>query len=359
MSRDSRDVLVTDDGYGKARGALAAVRALAMDGFRPSVAVSAPFSMAAASRHAARVIRVPPSRSPGYREALLSELTASHYLTALATSDDALIALGGDGRRFIDKAELVIKAEAAGIASPPSRRFDNGSDLVAAASQLDYPAVIKPVAAHAAGRAENPRDVAHWEHRKEPLLVQPYLTAPQRGVAGLMWKGELLATVHQRHIRLWPRNCGMTCAAETISRDTELEARLKDLLASYDGVFQADFAGPYLLDMNARVYASLSLAVGAGVNLVSMYCRLLRGEEVVPVTARPGVMYRWLDADLRHLYVAWKRREIPAGAAIRTLVPRRGTVLGTESLRDPKPMLARARHAVRKSRSLSRPRYAR
>lgn len=340
----SRLILVTDDGYGKARGALAAVRALALGGYRPVVALSAPFSLAGSSRYVAGVVRIPASSSDRYDEALRRESSRGEFATVLSTSDRALEALRAPGREFIDKRRLAKAALKAGIGSPPSSVFDDGRALLRDAQLLDYPLVVKPVAGHPTRRAEGPRDVQKWADRDGPLLVQPWLQDEQRGIAGVIWNGELIASVHQRHLRLWPPDCGMTCAAETIARDFEMEEHLVRLLGSYNGIFQADFAGPYLLDLNARVYASLSLAVAAGVNLAALHCDLVTERDVEPQEARRGVRFRWLDADLRRLVVAWRRKEMTAPRALWEMLPRPGTVFATESLRDPGPSFARARH---------------
>src|SRR5439155_20067813 len=98
-----------------------------------------------------------------------------------------------------------------------------------------------------------------------------------RSLAGVAWRGRLVGTVHQRFLRTWPPDCGMASAAVTVEPDLGLEERILALIDGYEGIFQADLAGPYLLDFNPRVYASLPLAVAAGVNLVRVWCDLLRG----------------------------------------------------------------------------------
>src|SRR5439155_14770438 len=101
-------------------------------------------------------------------------------------------------------------------------------------------------------------------------------------------------------------------------------------------------AGPYLLDLNPRSFASLALALEAGVNLIGLYCDLLMGEAPTVARARPGVFYRWLDADVRHALAQVRSRRMSLGEAARILRPRRHTARGgPESLRDPGPLLAR------------------
>jgi hypothetical protein len=147
--------------------------------------------------------------------------------------------------------------------------------------------------------------------------------------------------VHQRYLRLWPPEAGMSSAAETVEPDIASEEAVVRLLAHYEGVFQAQFAGPYLLDINPRVYGSFPLAVKAGANLVGIYCDLLRGLEASLVRARPNVFYRWLDGDLRNVRWAVKNGRMSLIDAARALRPRPGAAHSVESLTDPGPILAR------------------
>jgi hypothetical protein len=147
----------------------------------------------------------------------------------------------------------------------------------------------------------------------------------------------------------------MACAAETIPPDLELERRMTDLLEGYTGIFEADLADGLLLDVNLRPYASLSLALKAGVNVVGIYCDLLRGARPPVARPRPGVFYRWLDADLRHAFTGVRAGRLSMLDAARMLRPRPGTARGgPESLSDPRPMLIRAAHVFRRGRSAGR-----
>jgi predicted ATP-grasp superfamily ATP-dependent carboligase len=197
-----------------------------------------------------------------------------------------------------------------------------------------------------------PAELDRWAGEPGPLLVQAYIEEGLHAVAGVVWGGRMVAAVHQRFLRTWPADAGMTCAAETIEVDPEREAALLRLLEGYTGIFQADFAGPYLLDLNPRSFASLPLAVEAGANLVAIYCDLLMGEPVRDVRARPGVFYRWLDADIRHAITEVRAGRMPLADAVRILSPRRHTARGgPESVTDPGPLIARVAYLVSTIRS--------
>lgn len=347
VSEDSW-ILVTDHGYSQSRTALATVRALAAEGFRPAMTVAAPWTLAAASRYCARRVTVPTGNGPSYAAAVGEELAARPYICVLPTSDAALLALGAPGAQFVDKLSLDRLGRRAGFAAVPTRSFASVDELLAATSQLEYPAVIKPVMPYFRPfRVERSEDLLHRLPSSVPFLVQPFLRDPLRAVAGVVRGGQLVAAVHQRYLRIWPLDCGGAAAAMTVSPDLELEERVLRLLAGYDGIFMVQLAGPYLLDLNARPYGSLPLAVAAGANLAAIHCRLLLGEEppAATIRARPSVRYRWLEGDARSLAAELRRGGIGLRMALQALLPRPGTAPSTETWRDPAPALVRLLYA--------------
>jgi hypothetical protein len=351
MSRDDGSkpwVLVTDGAPddGQSRTTLWTVRALAHAGYRAATTVSAPYSLAAASRASRRSVRVPALIEPGderpYAAAVRDEMRRHSYLTVLPTSDPALLALDMPGAHLVDKSSLTERAARAGIPTPPTRVFADATALRAGAETLSFPLIVKPAVGHGAMRASGPSDLVGWSDDDGPLLVQPYVTDGLWSVAGVVWDGVMVAAVHQRFLRTWPVDAGMTCAAETTAADPSIEDRLLRLLDGYTGIFQADLAGPYLIDLNPRSFASLSLAMASGVDVIGIYCDLLRGRDVEPVRGRPGVFYRWWDADARWAMKKVRMGELSLRGAARLLRPRARTARGgPESLTDPLPSLAR------------------
>ena len=350
----SRWVLVSDGGPGQARSTLATVRALAGAGYRPVVTTSGEPSLAASSRFCARTVEVPRAGEPGYVVALRRHMKRG-YLTLLPASDAALLALEVPAARLVDKVVLEREAERAGILTPPSVAVSSRAELMEVAAAIDFPAVVKPsvkhtiAASHSARRVDSMADLETLGV-EGPVLVQPYITDSLRAVCGVMWKGRIAAAVHQRYMRTWPDDCGTACAATTVAPDMILEERLSRLLEGHDGIFQAQFAGNYLLDLNPRVYGSLPLAVAAGANFPAILCDLVRGRDVDVVRGREGVFYRWIEGDIRHAVNALRRGSAGPVAALRMLSPRRGTAHSTESLGDPRPVFERLRHAALRSR---------
>lgn len=345
-------VLVSDGGIGQSRSTLATVRALASAGYSPVVTTSGSHSVAAASRFCVDTVDTPLVSDAGYADAIHAELARRPYLTLLGASDATLLAMGVDVVHLVDKSMVASKAEACGLSVAPGRDFESVEVLQANLGNLDFPVVVKPAhPGQTVRRLLSEKDVSLVEQTQGPLVVQPYITEQMKAVGGVIQDGRLIAAVHQRYLRTWPPDCGGACAAVTTTPDLELEERLIALLDGFDGVFQVQFAGRYLLDVNPRVYGSLPLAVKAGANLPGIYCDVLRNlGPKETVRARPGVMFRWLEGEVRNLFLGVRRRELTPKEAFGFLKARSGTAHGPESLRDPKPMLTRLVYAAKTGR---------
>jgi hypothetical protein len=163
-----------------------------------------------------------------------------------------------------------------------------------------------------------------------------------------MYQGRLVAAMRTRYVRLWPQPCGTVATAETLPPDPALEERVVELLAGYDGPFHLDFVGPYLLDVNPRIHATLPLAIRGGANIVAMYCDLLCGRPVSDVRVAAGLRFRWVEGDLRSLLWGVRRGRLDVGEALAALAPRHGTVHSFASYSDPGPSVARARYLLRR-----------
>ena len=351
MSGSKPWVLITEGMEGESRGSLAAVRALAADEYRTAVTVSKDLSLAASSRYCSRVVRVPLASDPGYADAVRAELKAGGYLAVLPTSDDALAALDAPVSHFLDKVVCAERARSHGIDVAPTRSFESGISLLEAADELSYPIVVKPVTKrYAASRVDDATQLFGAVRDDGPVLVQPFLEGEGHAIAGLVWGGRLIQSVHMRYVRMWPLPCGTVASAVTTQPNLELERALTGVLEGYDGIFHAEFLGPYLQDLNPRVHGTLPLAVASGVNLVSSYCRMVAGETVETRRGNAGLFFRWIEGDIRSTLDALRNGRIDLRTAVRAILPRRNTVHSYESLLDPRPMFTRTRLIRRRLR---------
>ena len=351
-------MLVTDGSEGQSRSSLAATRALGIAGYSVTVTATGDGpSLAGMSRYCDRLVRVPSFDGEGYAGAVRSELDSKPYLFALPASDGAMIALGDPAARLVDKAQLAALARDAGLQVVPTTAFDDGRDLLAA-DDTTFPIVIKPRekigldgGIDEATRVDGGKALAALAPSiTRPIVVQPFVDAPLRAIAGVFWQGGFVAIVHQRTSRTWPLECGVSSAATTVEPDVHKEESLRTLLNGYDGIFQAQFLGDYLIDLNPRVYGSMPLAVASGVNLPGILGDCILGHAPDLVRAHPGVRYRWVEGDVRNLLAQAKRGMLRRTDVLDAFRPHARTAHSVGSVVDPWPLVGRLRFAAGKWR---------
>ncbi|WP_159444957.1 carboxylate--amine ligase [Pseudonocardia thermophila] len=370
-------------------GGLAAVRALRSAGFEPWVADPVDGSYGALSRAAAGSVRVTDPRIDplAFTEELVEAADRIGARVVLPGTEPALLALGEHRGLFpddvavgapppeltiaaTDKQSLAQRAADAGFAVPPTELITL-DDLRGGRTDQPYPVVVKPVRselADASGlqryevvRARDPRELAAALEvlPGKAALVQPYLIGPIRTVNGVAWDGEVVASVHKLAERTWPLDCGVVCYARTVPIEPDVDRAARALLGDlgWSGLFNLQMIstpdGHHVIDLNPRVYHSLALAVDAGANLPAIWTALLLGERPPFSGYRVGVRFR-SEEDVMALWGTFRAGR--RAAALRGLVPHRGTSHAVLSLRDPAPTLNVLRRAVRVARRRGSPR---
>jgi predicted ATP-grasp superfamily ATP-dependent carboligase len=348
-----------------ARASLAAARGLARGGWTVGVAAPSP-TLASASRHVRHRHRVPlpEDGEDAFVDALGAAIAAQGYEVVFASSDADMLALaaareriaarvpypGLDAlRRAMDKLELGQAARLAGLASPAAATSATGARELAAAGpvivkeRLHGPVHVNPFV------SDDANQVARRVEEVEALGAEPLVQPVVRGVLMAFTSivesgGHTLARVQQVAERTWPHGLGCSVRAHTVAVDEELGGRVAALLRElgWHGLSELQFlvpdgGEPQLIDFNGRFYGSMSLAIGAGVNLPDLWARSVTARPVPEASdARPGVRYQWLEGDLR------AAREDSRGT-LRDLVDglryAAGAKHSVSSLSDPAPLL--------------------
>jgi len=342
-------VLVLD---GVAPAAVAVVRSLVAAGHPTWVLSGARHAAAAAVRGRRGTFAVPaPELDPdGWTAAVRDRAAGGRFDVLLPVSDVTQVLLEGlakdlpDGtiaalpldsglERLHDKTAVLDRAAALGIPVLPRR---TGPDIAAA----PLPAVLKPTRSRrvrkggvtsATARVLN--DAAGLERAAAELraaglgaYAEPWIPGEGRGVFLLLADGEVRARFAHRRIREASPLGGPSAVCEAVSMDERLSAwsvaLARDLGVS--GPFMAEFRGEHLLEVNARYWGSLGLAVDAGVDFPALHVASLTGRRAVgPDPWRTGIRRRNLAFDLRHLAEVFAGRprglEIPWPGRISTL----------------------------------------
>ena len=366
-------VLITD---GEERAALAACRGLRRAGYLVSVAATGRPAAAHLSRCCSERLRLPDPREDQafFAERLEAVVRAGDYATVLPGNDASLLAVSAYRERFepstrlglpppadversVDKIRLVEAAAAAGLASPRSIACADEQDARAAARAIGFPVAVKPARSFvlANGHLEqrstsivgNDADLARAvQDVGTPFLVQEIEPEPVVvSCGGVVADGRLRALAVSRYHRTWPPRAGNASFSETITPPDGLFERIERLVAAtgWEGIFEVELfdrrGGLAAIDLNPRVYGSMTLAVHAGANLPAIWCDILLGRDAPVAIARPGIRYRWEEAELRN-FVRGLRSGTPRAAAA-VARPQRRVVHAFFRADDPAPVVAR------------------
>jgi len=228
-----------------------------------------------------------------------------------------------------DKANLMRIARELKVPIPDtilSTDHENNEILLDKASEIGFPLVVKSsfsrvrtengwqaTKVHYAGDPGNLREILSLEvFRKYPFLVQKRVYGPGIGIFLLMKDGEVLAKFAHRRIREKPPSGGVSVLSESVEFPKEAgEAAVKILKkVHWTGVAMVEFkvdrdtGVAKLLEVNARFWGSLQLAISSGVDFPHMLYRMALGEPIDP--GKPyetGVRSRWELGDLDHLLI--------------------------------------------------------
>lgn len=373
-------VVVTDADQ---RGAVAALRALSLAGYR-TLGTSA---VSPASGHWSRACDLrgrtpPPGEGAAFADAIRQAVADSGTPTAetvlMATTDMALECLSLHRDRLgdivtgfpdhavveacLDKPTLLAHAAQAGLPGPASRDCTTAAEVDAALDELGSAVIVKPWRSEPIGggrrrTAEAPSSTA--AARKAalahlPVTIQSRLDdARLLMVGGVALEGALRCAVTFEAQRLWPGPVGSASAAVTVPAPPGLLARVAELISAmgWRGPFNLDLlAEPdgrlLTIDLNPRLFAPLDIAIRSGADIPVTWCRLLAGDDPPYAEGRPGVVYRWDEAELAHAAAALRRGRFRE--SVRILWPSRRSQAALWRVSDPGPLGARLIEVVRR-----------
>jgi predicted ATP-grasp superfamily ATP-dependent carboligase len=343
-------VLVLD---GEQRAALAVARSLCRAGINVTIASSQPHPIASASRDVSNCLRYP---SPEYStRAFLDWVAAINVRPMIPISDVSSMLLRSaspqtdDGYDSLtDKAKLLASASAADVPIPISFIARSNAELAKAAAAADKPLVLKPArsrvrisdqivptAVRVIGSPELTQaalDKCDW-FPATPVILQQFIPGHGAGVFCLYDRDHAIAWFAHRRLREKPPSGGVSVLCESVPVDPVLKDYADRLLRAveYRGVAMVEFritpdGRPYLMEVNARFWGSLQLAIDCGVDFPWLYYQLLAGETVQPVTDyEVGRRLRWLLGDLDHLLIRLRNPSESLGNKIAAI----STFLGT------------------------------
>jgi predicted ATP-grasp superfamily ATP-dependent carboligase len=340
-------VIITD---GEQRAALAVVRSLGAGGYRCIVTSSSRGSIAGGSRFASRTVIVPDAleRPTEFADAIVALVAAERAAVVLPIAEQSLLAILPVRDRLCpaivpfpdlavfqaltDKERLLEEASKLGIVIPAQKVVRDVDELASIdLSGLNYPLVLKPArsvgeragvrakfsVAYASCASELERKMRALSPAAFPVLLQQRVSGAGMGIFLLLWDGDLRAQFAHRRLSEKPPSGGVSVYCESVAIDENLRDRSRALLERYGwrGVAMVEYkrdsatGQPYLMEVNARFWGSLQLAIDSGVDFprILVACAMGHPPKKMP-SYRLSVRSRWWWGQIDHLvgrFRAW------------------------------------------------------
>jgi predicted ATP-grasp superfamily ATP-dependent carboligase len=343
-------VLITDPGG--TQGALSIVRSLGRRNVATTLLTQERLVPALFSRWHSERVYCPSSLDnlEGFMTNLLRIARSGKYITVFPMGDNSLLPISEHRDQLapylklalpshesvvkaLDKSQTLKAAEEIGIPTPKTFCPRNLTEAKDISTKIQYPAVIKP------------RWSCVWERNGKALysrpyyvnsasdllstyakvdknfpapLIQEYVPGYNISVGLLFDRGEPKATCFIRVYRTIPITGGTGVLRESVAPDPTLLRYSSDLLKRlhWYGVAEVEFRvdsrdlTPKLMEVNARFWGSMNVAIQSGVDFPYLLYLLAIGKQVRPVfNYRIGVKYRWLDGDEQNLRTILKGKQ--------------------------------------------------
>lgn len=333
-------------------GTVAVIRSLGAAGHRVHAASTRPDALGFRSRYAHRAVVSPPYSDPGY-VAWVRAYVRTRGISAIVPSESFILALGPalpeflpllpfatDERTLLDamsKYALLESLLARGAPHlPPTLLVPDlrAPPSVDALRPLGAPLYVKvdacasldgsPGATHCARSADEARAIlARLRESHARAVVQGHVPGQGVGAFFLHARGEVLAEFMHRRLHEVPYTGGVSSLREAWHHAAILGDALEKLRAArWEGVAMMEYRWDpatdrfTFIEMNARFWGSLHLALYAGVDFPRL---LLDAWQGLPVTAprpRPGVRCRHFPDEVRHVWSKLKAPELGLAAKL-------------------------------------------
>lgn len=319
------------------RSFLAIVRALGRRGMEVHAAPGDFSGPARHSRYIARLHEIPPWMGDGsdWLAAMQALLARETFDVVIPCNETTLLPLCRHRATLSAFAVLAIPNERAvdvlfdkhstrelarelGIPVSPGRLSHPADTAEALIAELGAPVVVKPRRSYRLeqmsrrGKVRFAADAAELSHLLDALepgshLFERFMPGHGVGVSVLAHRGRVLQSFEHRRVRETPAGSYYRVSAKPCPQRLAAVAAMVDRLA-YTGLAMFEFRvrddgqGWILLEVNARPWGSLPLAVACGVDFPGAWVRLLTtGIEEPAFDYQPGIYGRNLLSDLRHM----------------------------------------------------------
>lgn len=331
------------------RASLAVVRSLGRHGLEVTVADSKAKTLAGASRFACASLVHPPMQEKQdqflkWLDEIIPERRIDALVPVTEVSTDLIVRNRGRWPNLIipfapitlidqisSKVALYKLALEVGVAVPRSVVVTDDDSLRRAQDEIGFPCILKPDRSRvlvegqwqgtSVRRADSAQELTQLLEddpglQFRPLLYQQYVPGKGAGIFALYEAGRPRIWFAHRRLREKPPGGGVSVLSESADPPASMLAAARKLLdaVGWEGVAMVEFrvapdGTAYLMEINARFWGSLQLAVDAGadfpVELLAPWAGRQSGE---PARPQSGVRLQWVLGDLDRLWLVWKER---------------------------------------------------
>jgi predicted ATP-grasp superfamily ATP-dependent carboligase len=329
---------------GQQRSALAVARSLGRRGIDVHVADARTPCLAGVSRYARSTLRSPDPEHDPHRFVSWVYQTASNrgFDSVFPVTDTSTMLLLSHADRppgiklicapakcyalLTDKASLLDLAGRVGVRIPETSVAKGAEQIEACVLRARFPLVLKPARSRVllGGQiiktsvfvAESAHEALRFARAQtwieaSPCLLQEYIAGHGAGVFSLYAAGRPIAWFAHRRIREKPPRGGVSVLSESIPVDPALRTSATRILdaVGYQGAAMVEFridpnGVAYLMEINARLWGSLQLAVDCGVDFPWLMCQASNGQRLDTVERYLiGQRLRWFLGDLDNLLI--------------------------------------------------------
>lgn len=333
------------------RAALAVVRSLGAHGLTVLTADSTRRTLAGASRFASVSLVHPdmeenPAGFLGWLESALLQYQIDVLLPVTEISTDLVVRHRDRWPLVVlpfapialvdalsDKVNLYRIAIENDVVVPRSVIIESTADLDRALHEIGFPCILKPhrsrVLIDGTWRGTTVRRADSEEElwrliatdpglQQRPLLYQELIPGRGAGVFALYRDGKPVTWFAHRRLREKPPQGGVSVLSESVVPQPDLVEQSQKLLdaVGWEGIAMVEFrvapdGRAYLMEINARFWGSLQLAIDAGIDFPALLL-----EEQLPASRtasrnlRPGCRLRWVLGDVDRLWLIFKQYQV-------------------------------------------------
>jgi predicted ATP-grasp superfamily ATP-dependent carboligase len=232
-----------------------------------------------------------------------------------------------------DKSFLLKIAKSLLVPYPETIIVDESTDITKTAGDLDYPVVLKPAKSKHVFKkniiqlnvsyAKNPKELTNilelGQKYKCNYLVQRFIKGEGIGFFCLYQENVPIKMFYHKRILEKPPSGGVSVLCESINPDLQVMEYATKMLneLQWHGVAMVEFKKefetgiPYLMEINARFWGSLELAIISGVDFPFDLYKMICGKDMnnKKINYKVGNRCCWITGLMDHIFILLKEKK--------------------------------------------------